>query len=43
MRYIQPQITGTFDAVKTIKGIKTPPHLEPNRDFSPVAAYSVDE
>ena len=28
MRYIQPQITRTFDAVSSIKGVKEAPHRE---------------
>jgi hypothetical protein len=46
MRYIQPHITGTFDAVSTIKGVKTPPNIETLVQpvvFSPVAAYPADE
>lgn len=45
MRYIQPQITGTFDAVSTIKGIKMPPHFETQEPtvHTPVAAYPADE
>jgi hypothetical protein len=44
MRYIQPTITGTFDAVSTIMGAKEPPILEgsgPNHSASP--AYPADE
>ena len=45
MRYIQPRITGTFDAVSTIKGIKQPPNIEtlPEAVHSVVAAYPADE
>lgn len=44
MRYIQPQITGTFDAVKTIKGMKQTPHVEAVTQIqSNGAAYPADE
>ncbi|MGD0941450.1 MAG: hypothetical protein ABR905_17260 [Terracidiphilus sp.] len=44
MRYIQPQITGTFNAVSTIRGIKDGIHFESGTDqLSMVAAYPADE
>lgn len=45
MRYIQPEITGTFDAVSTIRGGKMPPNteiLEPSQP-SVTPAYPADE
>lgn len=44
MRYIQPKITGTFDAVATIKGNKFGITNEIQTDQpSLVAAYAADE
>lgn len=44
MRYIQPQITGTFDAVSSIKGAKEAPHREGATMIpSNGAAYPADE
>ena len=42
---IQPQITGTFDVVSTIKGIKQPPNIKALAHTlnSVVAAYPADE
>lgn len=43
MRYIQPQITGTFVALSTIHGGKSGPHLESDRDSTISPAYEADE
>jgi hypothetical protein len=45
MRYIQPQVTGTFDAVSTINGGKIPPNVETqNVDLPSIApAHPADE
>jgi hypothetical protein len=44
MRYIQPQIAGTFDTVTTIKGNKVGITHEIQTDqLSLVAAYAADE
>jgi len=44
MRYIQPQITGTFDAVSTINGVKEAPSIETSTGRpSNGAAYPADE
>jgi hypothetical protein len=44
MRYIQPQITGTFDAVSTIKGMKEAPHIEAHTGLpTNGSAYPADE
>lgn len=44
MRYIYPQITGTFDAVTTIKGKKEAPSIEAHTNvLSNGSAYPADE
>ena len=44
MRYIQPQVTNTFDAVSTIQGAKVPPSTEIAGELpSDGAAYEADE
>jgi hypothetical protein len=43
MRYIQPTITGSFDALSTIKGVKSAPQFETEILLSSVAAYPADE
>jgi hypothetical protein len=44
MRYIQPQVTGTFDAVATIRGTKVIPFSEPEVELpTNNAAYEADE
>lgn len=44
MRYIQPTITGTFDAVSTINGHKELPNIESSTgDFTNGPAYPADE
>lgn len=43
MRYIQPQITGTFAALSTIHGGKIGPKNEVNSEPSLTPAYEADE
>lgn len=44
MRYIQPEITGTFDAVSSIHGVKGGVVQEgTSQDFTEGAAYPADE
>ena len=44
MRYVQPQITGTFDAVSTINGTKVGNPIEAiTLDMTNGTAYPADE
>jgi hypothetical protein len=44
MRYVQPQITGTFDAVSTIQGFKDGMNHETGSEsYTLSAAYPADE
>jgi hypothetical protein len=43
MRYIQPQITGTFAALSTIHGSKHDVSIEISQELTGTPAYEADE